>query len=146
MKTIILSSLVLPLLSFAAKTSSWSQWRGPDRNGMISKDSAWPSKIDKETLTEKWRVSLGKGYSGPVVSENLVFTTESVDEYELAYAYNRNDGKLLWQTQWEGKMKVPFFAAKMGVGYAQHPHSTGTICLFVVCVMFYTPLMQRQVK
>ena len=53
MKTIILSSLVLPLLSFAAKTSSWSQWRGPDRNGMISKDSAWPAKIDKKTLTEK---------------------------------------------------------------------------------------------
>ena len=77
-------------------------------------NSAWPSKIDKETLTEKWRVSLGKGYSGPVVSQDLVFTTESVDEYELACAYNRNDGKLVWQTQWEGKMKVPFFAAKNG--------------------------------
>ena len=49
----------------------------------------WPSKIDKESLTEKWRVSLGKGYSGPVVSENLVFTTESVDQYELTHAYDR---------------------------------------------------------
>ena len=118
-KNLLLCSIFLswPLLGQPKeieKTSSWPQWRGPDRNGIISKDSAWPSKIDKETLTEKWRVSLGKGYSGPVVSQDLVFTTESVDEYELTYAYNRKDGKLVWQTQWEGKMKVPFFAAKNG--------------------------------
>ena len=77
-KNLLLCSIFLswPLLSKPKeieKTSSWPQWRGPDRNGIISKDSAWPNKINKETLTEKWRVSLGKGYSGPVVSQNLVF-------------------------------------------------------------------------
>ena len=55
-----------------------------------------------------------KGYSGPIVSDKFVFSTESIDEYELIRAYNRQDGKLVWQTQWEGKMKVPFFAAKNG--------------------------------
>ena len=57
---------------------------------------------------------MGKGYSGPIVSDKFVFSTESIDEYELIRAYNRQDGKLVWQTQWEGKMKVPFFAAKNG--------------------------------
>ena len=46
---------------------------------------------------------MGKGYSGPIVSDELVFSTESIDEYELIRAYNRQDGKLVWQTQWEGK-------------------------------------------
>ena len=81
-------------------------------------------------LNRKWRVSLGKGYSGPVVSQNLVFTTESVDEYELTHAYNREDGKLVWQTQWEGKMKVPFLLRKMVVGFAQPPTFDGN-SLFV---------------
>ena len=118
-KTLLLFSLFLswPLFGQSEEieiTSSWPQWRGPDRNGIIPSDSPWPVKIDQDSLKEKWRIKLGKGYSGPVVSQDLVFTTESVDEYELTYAYNRKDGKLVWQTQWEGKMKVPFFAAKNG--------------------------------
>ena len=96
MKTIILFSFCFPFLSFAANTSMWSQWRGPDRNGMISNDNPWPSKIDKESLTEKWRVSLGKGYSGPVVSENLVFTTESpVDSDRKTWASSQTQGSEL---------------------------------------------------
>ena len=55
-----------------------------------------------------------RGYSGPIGLDKLVFSTESIDEYELIRAYNRQDGKLVWQTKWEGKMKVPFFAAKNG--------------------------------
>ena len=121
-KNLLLCSLFLswPLLGQPKeieKTSSWPQWRGPDRNGIISKDSAWPSKIDKETITEKWRVSLGKGYSGPVVSQDLVFTTESVDDDDPCY--NREDGKLYGKTM-GGKMKVPFFAAKNEVARSTH--------------------------
>ncbi|MGB0356563.1 MAG: PQQ-binding-like beta-propeller repeat protein, partial [Opitutales bacterium] len=95
-------------------TSSWPQWRGPSRNGIIPSESLWPAKIDQNSLKEKWRVKLGKGYSGPVVSNEMVFTTESLEEEEITHAYNRKDGKLVWSAKWKGKMKVPFFAAKNG--------------------------------
>ena len=98
----------------STNTHSWPQWRGPDRDGLIAKNAPWPKKIDSTSLKQSWRIEMGKGYSGPIVSDKLVFSTESIDEYELIRAYDRQDGKLVWQTQWEGKMKVPFFAAKNG--------------------------------
>jgi outer membrane protein assembly factor BamB len=116
-------SLLLPSIIFSfcflskaeeSKPSSWPQWRGPERNGIIPSGSPWPDKIDENTLNEKWRVKTGKGYSGPVVSAGYVFSTESVDEEERTHAYNRKDGKLAWTTKWKGKMKVPFFASKNG--------------------------------
>ncbi len=118
-KTLLLCSVILswPLLSQSKvieKSSSWPQWRGPSRKGIIPSESPWPAKIDQDSLKEKWRVKLGKGYSGPVVSNEMVFTTESLDEEEITHAYNREDGKLVWSAKWKGKMKVPFFAAKNG--------------------------------
>ena len=118
-KTLLLCSLFLSWSLFGQSeeieiTSSWPQWRGPDRNGIIPSDSPWPVKIDQDSLKEKWRIKLGKGYSGPVVSNKMVFTTESMDEDEITHAYNRDDGKSVWSTKWKGKMKVPFFAAKNG--------------------------------
>ena len=118
-KTLLLCSLFFSwtLLSQPKEietTSSWPQWRGPSRNGIIPSESLWPAKIDQNSLKEKWRVKLGKGYSGPVVSNKMVFTTESLEEEEITHAYNRKDGKLVWSAKWKGKMKVPFFAAKNG--------------------------------
>ena len=100
-------------------THSWPQWRGPDRDGLIAKNAPWPEKIDSTSLKQSWRIEMGKGYSGPIVSDKFVFSTESIDEYELIRAYNRQDGKLVWQTQWEGKMKVPFLPPKMEAGFAR---------------------------
>jgi len=118
-KTLLLCSLFFSwtLLSQPKEietTSSWPQWRGPSRNGIIPSESLWPAKINQNSLKEKWRVNLGKGYSGPVVSNEMVFTTESLEEEEITHAYNRKDGKLVWSAKWKGKMKVPFFAAKNG--------------------------------
>jgi outer membrane protein assembly factor BamB len=62
-----------------------------------------------------WRVELGPSYSGPIVSADRVFVTETKDKkYELVHAFNRADGTLLWSTDWEGAMKVPFFARSNG--------------------------------
>ena len=93
---------------------SWSQWRGPNRDGLIEKNAPWPEKINSSFLKQNWRIKMGKGYSGPIVSEQLVFSTESMEENEITKAYNRADGKLVWSNEWAGKMKVPFFASKNG--------------------------------
>ncbi|MEM8933664.1 MAG: PQQ-binding-like beta-propeller repeat protein [Acidobacteriota bacterium] len=91
----------------------WTEWRGPHRDGHAP-GADWPTSFGQ--LEPAWRVTdLGSSYSGPMVSADRVFTTETRDEkYEVVSAYDRLTGELLWTKQWPGAMKVPFFAAKNG--------------------------------
>lgn len=104
---------VLPSAVFAA---DWPQWRGPARDGIAAGGADWPAKLDGQSLTQVWQVpDLGPSYSGPIVADGKVFTTETVGaKTEVASAYDRATGKKLWATQWAGAMTVPFFAAKNG--------------------------------
>ena len=92
----------------------WPQWRGLTRDGQIS-GPKWPDRLDEDCLERLWRIPLGPSYSGPIVAENLVFTTETKDrESEVVYALDRKTGKERWRVQWKGAMSVPFFAASNG--------------------------------
>jgi outer membrane protein assembly factor BamB len=93
---------------------SWSQWRGPTRDGMIKEGAPWPKSISKKKLKLSWRKEIAKGYPGPVVSENLVFTVETKSKNEIVRAFDRTSGEQKWETQWPGSMSVPFFAWKNG--------------------------------
>src|SRR3954452_16858319 len=69
--------LVLPLLAAAVRADDWPQWLGPQRDGI------WREKGILETfpeggLKERWRVSVGAGYSGPAVAEGRVYLTDRV--------------------------------------------------------------------
>ena len=121
MKTLFLTSsffLLLVGLSPAQQNQvdsmNWPQWRGPNRDGFLPKDAPWPAKISEGNLTQSWRVELGKGYPGPIVSDQLVFAIESMENQESVKAFDRKSGKLAWSIEWDGKIKVPFFAAKNG--------------------------------
>ncbi len=53
--------------------SEWSQWRGPNRNGISHETDFlknWPDKGPKVL----WRIPLGKGYSGISVSQRRAYT------------------------------------------------------------------------
>lgn len=94
--------------------SGWPQWRGPNRDGQFT-GPVWPEKLGTNRLQRTWRVELGPSYSGPIVSGDHVFTTESKDKkFEVATAFDRQTGKELWRAQWEGAMTVPFFAKSNG--------------------------------
>ena len=119
MKKSFLASLLFFVLfqfNYAEPNSTdslnWPQWRGPNRDGFVPKDSPWPSTIDGKHLTQSWQAELGKGYPGPVLSDQLVFTIESVEGSEVVQAIDRRTGEVAWKFEWEGQMKVPFFAAK----------------------------------
>ena len=96
----------------ADEPRSWSQWRGPNRDGTVG-GTSWPD--DLAGLEERWRVGLGKGYASPIVAGDRVFVAESVDgETESVRALARADGRELWRSSWPGRGKVPFFAAANG--------------------------------
>ncbi len=111
---------LLPALSIAFCLGSvtaadlWPQWRGPSRDGHIA-EAVWPDQLDEKHLRRRWRIELGPSYSGPIVTPDRVFTTETRDSRtETVRALDRKTGKELWRAEWEGSMKVPFFAKSNG--------------------------------
>lgn len=98
----------------ALASDVWPQWRGPNRDGSFQ-GKPWPDKLNTNHLTRLWRVDVGSSYSGPIVSADKVFTTETKDKkFEVVTALARATGKVLWQSQWEGAVTVPFFAKANG--------------------------------
>jgi outer membrane protein assembly factor BamB len=91
----------------------WNQWRGPARDG-IADQTPWPEALTNR-LKLVWEQPLSPSYSGPIVHEGLVVTTETIDKStERVSAYELGTGKLAWEVQWPGAMAVPFFAASNG--------------------------------
>jgi outer membrane protein assembly factor BamB len=98
----------------SASAESWTQWRGPDRTGLLTGQN-WPQKISDGRLKSKWQTPLDSSYSSPLVTEDRVFVTETRDQKtEVVRALSRETGKELWSTEWPGAMTVPFFAAANG--------------------------------
>lgn len=108
--------LVSPWLARAQEETpkTWTQWRGPTRDGQVS-GSKWPDSISDKTLTRQWRAELAPSYSGPIVSESAVFVTGTAEKKtEIVIALDRKSGKELWRVEWPGALTVPFFAASNG--------------------------------
>ncbi len=99
----------------AADRAEWTQWRGPDRKCGVAAGAEWPGTLDESSLVELYRVPLQPSYSGPIVTKERVFVTETINkEKEVVRALDRDSGKQLWQIEWPGAMSVPFFAASNG--------------------------------
>ncbi len=116
--SLIFTSLFLTTASLVfgetSAKSDWPQWRGPSRDGMVQ-TRPWPETISGDSVQQLWRVALGPSYSGPIVGDGKVFTTETADQkWEVVRAYELSSGKPIWETRWEGSMTVPFFAASNG--------------------------------
>ena len=115
LSTLALSMSLFPLgFLLHGFEPEWNQWRGPTRDGMIPIDSLWPKNISEDKLRLKWKKSIAKGYPGPVLSKDLVFTVETKGKNEVVRAFDRKTGEQKWETQWQGSMSVPFFAWKNG--------------------------------
>jgi outer membrane protein assembly factor BamB len=97
-----------------ARDNDWTQWRGPNRTSVIE-SSPLAKWNDLSKLQKKWSVPLGESYSGPIVTEDAVFVTETVNKkYEVVRALDRETGKEIWSHRWDGAMTVPFFARSNG--------------------------------
>lgn len=97
------------------EVAGWPQWRGPTRDGMVSGSFAWPGTLQGDALRQVWRVDLGPSYSGPIVTADKIFITETLKKKtETVRALDRKSGKMLWVREWEGAMAVPFFAKANG--------------------------------
>jgi outer membrane protein assembly factor BamB len=113
----VVCTLLLATAVHADEASAiWTQWRGPNRDGILRNAKAWPTKLKGDSLQELWRVEkIGPSYSGTLVTEDRVFTTATLDQKEeVAQCLDRKSGKVIWTQKWPGGMTVPFFAARNG--------------------------------
>lgn len=108
------TSVLNPSHLHAADT--WPQWRGPDRTAVLDPSTGFPGKLSGDNgLTLAWELQLGPSYSGPVISDGILVTTETIDaKNERVTAIKANSGEVLWTAEWEGAISVPFFAKSNG--------------------------------
>lgn len=116
---ILISTLLitLPGLSREKDRDIWPQFRGQHRDGIShSKNlmSEWPAEGPKQ----RWKVSIGSGFSGITIDGKRLFTMFAEDSSEFLGCFDRSSGALRW------KMKVgEMFIDEFGNG----PRSTPAI-------------------
>ena len=77
----------------------WTRWRGPSGQGVVPAANYTDTWSDTERV--KWRTAVpGLGHSSPIVwRDHLFLTTASDDGARVSMlAFNRLDGKRLWET------------------------------------------------
>jgi outer membrane protein assembly factor BamB len=102
---VALSLTGLPLLAQGPGEKFWPQWRGPHASGVSR--SANPPTEWSETKNIRWKTELpGRGASTPVVWGDRVYVSTAVpisgtgqraQHRFLVMAFNRKDGKIVWQ-------------------------------------------------
>jgi outer membrane protein assembly factor BamB len=115
---ILLVGFVIPLTA-QGPSSDWTQWRGPNRDGVApapSEAQAWPEK-----LNQKWKVEVGLGYATPLVVGNRIYQFARKGEREVMMAIDADSGKVLWETGHEAKFTMMSATVQHGPGPKSTP-------------------------
>lgn len=86
---------VLMLNAHLCTAEDWSQWRGPNRDG-VSQETGW---LDKWPPTNLWSATIGEGFSSMAVVSNRLYTMGWVDsstDYNVVYCYDAIAGTQVW--------------------------------------------------
>ncbi len=81
--------------------NDWPWWRGPQRNGVADPNQKLPVRWSEMTNV-RWKAPVpGKGYGSAIVVGEQVFlqTADSEKADQLVLCFDRQSGKLLWQTK-----------------------------------------------
>lgn len=92
-------------------TPGWPQWRGPRRNGVSDESGllgAWPADGPKLLWTSQ---DIGRGYSSPIVVNDLVYVTGDVGD-DLIITALTTSGELRWRTKNGASWKQPYPGAR----------------------------------
>jgi outer membrane protein assembly factor BamB len=109
-----------PVIAAQNRSSDYTQWRGPNRDGgaaaSFAAPTAWP-----ERLTQKWKVPVGLGYATPLVVGNRIYLFSRQGDNEVMSALDPDNGKVIWQTGYPATFTMNAAAAKHGQGPKSTP-------------------------
>jgi outer membrane protein assembly factor BamB len=100
-----------------------TQWRGPNRDGVVASFTApatWP-----ESLTQKWKIEVGTGYATPLLVGNRMYIFSRQGGDEVMSAINPDTGAVLWHTGYPVSFKMHQAAVKHGEGPKSTPVFAG---------------------
>jgi outer membrane protein assembly factor BamB len=101
----------------ATQAGDWPQWLGPTRDARTAAGDALPDKLAPE-LKVAWRLSIGGGFSSPVVASNQVAFFDEDGQKEVLHLVDASSGKEFWKVpvadryidEWgAGPRSTPFF-------------------------------------
>jgi outer membrane protein assembly factor BamB len=107
---------VLLLGANGALGQDWPQWRGPNRDNKVAGFTA-PKTWPKE-LTKKWRVTVGKGESSPVLVGNKLYVFARQGTEEVTLCLDAATGNEIW--------KDKYTAVAVGGAASGHPGTRST--------------------
>jgi outer membrane protein assembly factor BamB len=108
------SWFVVPLLSLPLAAQDWTQWRGAQRDGVVSLFTAparWPAQLKRV-----WQTPLGAGYSSPLVSGGKVWVQSRQDNDEVVSCLDLKTGKTVWSQRQPMPFKKNQYATSMTGG------------------------------
>ena len=95
---IILVFVLALMVSEPALAQDWPQWRGPNRDGVVTsfrEPTSWP-----ESLNQEWKVEVGFGYATPILVGDRIYMHARQDEDEVMIALDAATGDVIWQTSY----------------------------------------------
>lgn len=95
-RTLTRTACLLLAASTGLLAGNWPGWRGVQRDGRLDGETL-PSEI-KSAPDVVWRLPIGHGYAGPVVSGTLLVYVDDAGGKETAHCLDTATGKELWRT------------------------------------------------
>ena len=77
-------------------TAEWSQWRGPNRDG-ISAETGFLKNWPQQGPKVLWHISLGDGYSGISIAQGKVYTMSAEGDDEFVICLDASNGEEVWR-------------------------------------------------
>lgn len=107
-------TLLMGLGPLSAVAGDWPRWRGPNRDGHAAPGNTGLTALPNEPKTV-WRLSVGPGFSSPIVAGSRVIYLDAQQDQEVVHACEAETGRELWN--------LPI-AASVGDEWGSGPRST----------------------
>ncbi len=89
-------------------STPWSQWRGPQRNG-IAADTNLNCDWGADGPKIAWTKNVGTGFAAVVSDDKRVFTVGNVDNQDTVVCLSIQDGKPVWHHTFDSPLDDRFF-------------------------------------
>ena len=114
MRSLVCSGVAAVLAVPAAGAQDWTQWRGPNRDGVAAAfdvPAPWP-----DGLRQRWTVEVGSGYATPLLIGERLYLYVRQDEDEVMLALDPATGETIWHSA---------YPAPYEMSPATNPHGPG---------------------
>jgi outer membrane protein assembly factor BamB len=122
---------------FASSTviADWPQWRGPNRDGLVS-DAPVPLTWPKE-LKQEWKVTVGVGHSSPVVANGKIYVFARQADEEVLLCLDSATGKEIWKSS----QPISYEMHRAARAHGKGPKSTPVLNNGNVCTLGITGVL-----